>query len=240
MFERAEDQEQSDDGQQAPQASSDEAGMEPLGTLSEDGKLQSIHDPGACGTLEQMKEVQLLLDPLPLTSSTELKVLIKMKQRGRPKGAEKTVIGLPRQRQELQKPPTKLRPFRDVPPKAKNLRLLCCLIPQRTRTEVLQGKMLLNEDQVETIPSRIPETVLDEDVNLRSVQKYFTEDGWAAVLAAVKMKKKSRKWRCNEWRDLFKKDPSMVCDLCLRWFHQVCTAFTSRNRNSSWFCQKSV
>ncbi|KAG0423975.1 hypothetical protein HPB47_000272 [Ixodes persulcatus] len=162
--------------------------------MAENRESQSAHGAGASGTLEQMEEVQLLQDILPSTSSTEpsdnvlqrlgkLKVPTKVKPRGRPKGAEKTVIGLPRRRQGLQKPATKLRPFRDLPSKEKELRILRCLIPQGPQKEVQQGKILLDEDQVETIPSRIPETILDQDVDLSSVQKYFTEDGWVAVLA---------------------------------------------------------
>ncbi|KAH7950656.1 hypothetical protein HPB51_028320 [Rhipicephalus microplus] len=75
-----------------------------------------------------------------------------------------------------------------VPAKEKELRILSCLVPQGLLSEVQQGKLLLGEDQVETIPSRIPETILDEEVHLDCVQKYFTEDGWTAVLATVKIK----------------------------------------------------
>lgn len=155
IFERAEDQQQSDDGQ-LPQASSDKAGTKQLGTMAENRESQSAHGAGACGTLEQMEEVQLPQDILPSTSSTEpsdnvlqrlgkLKVPTKVKPRGRPKGAEKTVIGLPRRRQGLQKPATKLRPFRDLPSKEKELRILRCLIPQGPQKEVQQGKILLGE-----------------------------------------------------------------------------------------------
>lgn len=110
----------------------------------------------------------------------------------------------------------------------------CCL----QATSGLYFKMLAGEDQVETIPSRVPETVLDEEVELDSVRKYFTDDGWLAVLDTVKTKKKNMKWRCNECRDLLGEDLSVVCDLCFCWFHQVCSSLTSQDQNCPWFCQR--
>ncbi|KAL1472594.1 hypothetical protein MTO96_039225, partial [Rhipicephalus appendiculatus] len=189
------DRQQSDDEQDLPQALSGYTGIEPLQTISE--KVQHDHDAGACGTRDEMEKAQLHQKISAPASSTEpsdnilerlgkLKVPTKVKPRGRPKGAEKTVIGLPRRRQGPQKSASELQPFRDLPPKEKELRILRCLVPQDLQREVQQGEMLLGEDQVETIPSRIPETILDEDVHLGCVQKYFTEDGWAAVLATVK------------------------------------------------------
>ncbi|XP_049271311.1 uncharacterized protein LOC125758306 [Rhipicephalus sanguineus] len=170
-----------------------------------------------------MEKGQLLQNILPSANSTEpsdnilerlgkLKVPSKVKPRGRPKGAEKTVIGLPRRRQGPQKSAAKLQPFRHLPPKEKELRILRCIVSQGLQREVQQRKMLLDVvrrylispiwlllqlHSVETIPSRIPETILDEDVDLRCVQQYFTEDGWAAVLARVKVKKQTMKWKCN-------------------------------------------
>ncbi|KAL1433945.1 hypothetical protein MTO96_012084 [Rhipicephalus appendiculatus] len=84
-----------------------------------------------------MEKAQLHQNILALASSTEpsdnilerlgnLKVPTKVKPRGRPKGAEKTVIGLPRRRQGPQKSAAKLQPFRDLPHKEKKLRILRC------------------------------------------------------------------------------------------------------------------
>nr|XP_037277162.1 uncharacterized protein LOC119170185 isoform X1 [Rhipicephalus microplus] len=243
------DQNNSHDQPDLPQAPLSHTGAEPLHTTPE--KEQRAHNAGACETPDEVRKAQPRENTLAPASSAgpsdymrerlgKLKVPAKVKSRGRPKGAEKTVIGLPRRRQGPHKSAATLQPFRDLPPQEKELRILSCLVPQGLLSEVQQGKLLLGEDQVETIPSRIPETILDEEVHLDCVQKYFTEDGWTAVLATVKVKKQTIKWKCNECRDLLEEDPSVICDLCLCWFHQICTSLSSRNRNSSWFCAKCV
>ncbi|KAH7950678.1 hypothetical protein HPB51_028287 [Rhipicephalus microplus] len=189
------DQNNSHDQPDLPQAPLSHTGAEPLHTTPE--KEQRAHNAGACETPDEVRKAQPRENTLAPASSAgpsdymrerlgKLKVPAKVKSRGRPKGAEKTVIGLPRRRQGPHKSAATLQPFRDLPPQEKELRILSCLVPQGLLSEVQQGKLLLGEDQVETIPSRIPETILDEEVHLDCVQKYFTEDGWTAVLATVK------------------------------------------------------
>ncbi|XP_037282544.2 zinc finger SWIM domain-containing protein 3-like [Rhipicephalus microplus] len=236
------DQNNSHDQPDLPQAPLSHTGAEPLHTTPE--KEQRAHNAGACETPDEVRKAQPRENTLAPASSAgpsdymrerlgKLKVPAKVKSRGRPKGAEKTVIGLPRRRQGPHKSAATLQPFRDLPPQEKELRILSCLVPQGLLSEVQQGKLLLGEDQVETIPSRIPETILDEEVHLDCVQKYFTEDGWTAVLATVKVKKQTIKWKCNECRDLLEEDPSVICDLCLCWFHQICTSLSSVIKKNS-------
>lgn len=121
MLQRAEVQLQSDDGKELSQAFSDHAGMEPLETITESRKAQRAHDAGACGTLDETEEVQLLQNMLPLRAALSLPTTYlnasqssQVKPQGQAKGAEKTIIGLPRRRQGLQKQATKLRPLHDL------------------------------------------------------------------------------------------------------------------------------
>ncbi|KAH9384540.1 hypothetical protein HPB48_026548 [Haemaphysalis longicornis] len=101
VFQRAPEKPQSDGRNEILQLASDPA--EPLETMPANREAHRAHDAGACGTLDKTAgEVQLLQNTLPSTSSAEpsdnvferlgkLKVPTKVKPRGRPKGAEKTV-----------------------------------------------------------------------------------------------------------------------------------------------------
>ena len=53
----------------------------------------------------------------------------------------------------------------------------------------LAGK-LIEEQEVETRPERISSYCLDENVCLGSIQKYYTHNGWAALLHVMEAVKK--------------------------------------------------
>lgn len=159
MFQREEATLQSDGRNEIFQVDCDPA--EPLETMPDNREAHRAHDADSCGTIDKTTvEVPLLQNTLPSTSSAEpsenvlerlgkLKVPTKVKPRGRPKGAEKTVIGLPRRRQGPRQAgreqATKLQPFRDLPLEEKDSRILRCLIAQGLLGEVLQGKILVGE-----------------------------------------------------------------------------------------------
>ena len=122
----------------------------------------------------------------------------KIKKRGRPKGAEKTVIGLPRKKKKTDKP----IPFLKKQPIDKergmpcnhNIVILCLFaysvillwfVSPMVAELVLSRKGLVEEDQIEIIPERITASCLDENVCLSSCRKYFTSDAWLALEGVV-------------------------------------------------------
>ena len=51
------------------------------------------------------------------------------------------------------------------------------------------GKYLIEEEHVETRPEQLPDAVLDENVDVHLIRKFFTHDAWLLVADVVKQKR---------------------------------------------------
>ncbi len=56
---------------------------------------------------------------------------------------------------------------------------------------VLARTRLVEEEDVEIIPEQIPASCLDKNVCVQSVQKYFSEDTWAALKQVIEVVQKN-------------------------------------------------
>ena len=118
-----------------------------------------------------------------------------MRKRGRPKGAELTVIGLPKSKRRKEDS-SKLVPFCKLNPDEKSRIILECLTSQLAAGEALSGKRLLNDEDVQCNVHLIRDTIRDtQNFDVHRVQKYFDSKGWLAVLGVLKEKEDS-KWFC--------------------------------------------
>ena len=48
-------------------------------------------------------------------------------------------------------------------------------------------KNLIEETSIEVLPEKIPDSVLDENVDINLVRQYFTNDAWVLVVERRKM-----------------------------------------------------
>ena len=139
-----------------------------------------------------------------------------MKKRGRPKGAEKTVIGLPKKHKVWNKPVS----FLKQPPRKRErgnfflheciytctyiIALTCSLLYSdsllvcgvQVASRALNGDVI-EEDQVEVRPEKVCASCLDENVCLKICRKYFTHDAWLAVEDVVGRLKDNPLWYCG-------------------------------------------
>ena len=56
-------------------------------------------------------------------------------------------------------------------------------------TQIALDGTVLDEDKVECLPKKIPNAILDEDVDIYLIQKYFTADAWLVIEDVLKQKK---------------------------------------------------
>ena len=78
---------------------------------------------------------------------------------------------------------------------------------------------LIEEESVECRPEVVPNAVLDENVDVFLVRKYFTNDAWLLVTDVLKQKKKHPVWICQECQHDLHSAASLICELCLTWYH---------------------
>ena len=145
----------------------------------------------------------------------------KTKRKGRPRGAETTVIRLPpakRQRVVISKP----KPFSKFSPLEKDRVMLECFTNKVNVVADIDGSRLLSIDDVFGFNS-ITDEVRDENIDIHRVEKYFNQTGWYTALENFH-KKETSGWTCLAChKRISKKESSFICERCLRWCHLSCT-----------------
>ena len=118
--------------------------------------------------------------------------------------------------------------------------ILSWFVDRQVKDTVLARKRLIQEEDVEIKPERIPASCLDENVCIQSVQKYFSEDAWAAVLQVIEVVGKNPVWFCGACSKAIddENENSIVCDSCLSWFHFTCTGIKKNPKKKQWFCRQ--
>lgn len=98
---------------------------------------------------------------------------------------------------------------------------------------------LVSEEEVEVRPENLPDAVLDENVDVCLIRRFFTDDAWLAVMDAVEVKKaKSVIYVCKICYHDLHQHPSIVCDHCLSWYHIHCAGLKREPKSKFWFCRK--
>ena len=101
----------------------------------------------------------------------------------------------------------------------------------------MRNDVLIEEEDVEVRPERIPMKCLDENVCISRVRKYFTNDAWELVENVMKTMTKNQVWLCSScYMDLGNSE-SIVCEGCLDWFHLRCVGMKKPPKKKDWFCR---
>lgn len=177
-----------------------------------------------------------------------------MRKRGRPKGAEKTVIGLPRKKSRgskpvafLNKPPedkekgqswsshSLLHDYITVYPHA--VILLWFLKPQIANA-ALAGN-IVQQQELNLTSELVPASILDDNVCIESCRKYFSHNAWAAIQRVVDEVRNHPVWYCGRCKLPIhdEEESSIMCNCCLCWFHFTCMSFERAPKSKTWFCR---
>lgn len=157
----------------------------------------------------------------------------KSKKRGRPKGSNSTVIGLPKKKSRYNTP----TPFIKKSPSDRDLQILGYFVCEKDATRAVMGGERLSEDAVQQNPSAIPTACLDENVSIQKVHRYFDPDGWKAVQHVYAAFRSSAQWLCELCRQDLTNMDSVVCDCCLQWVHLKCIGKRTMPKTKFWFCR---
>ena len=163
-----------------------------------------------------------------------IKLPPKIRKRGRPKGAGLTVIGLPQKKRCIDSDhPVK---FLKKSIEEREKQILSWMLPDHLVTKALQTGVLeyeeVNCNSLEFSPS-----LLDENVNWASVQKFFTKEAWVKMTDLMVKLEEDPKWKCGAChKDLFLFE-SVVCESCLVWNHLKCVGLTAVPKRAVWFCR---
>lgn len=114
--------------------------------------------------------------------------------------------------------------------------ILNWLVDEVVCEAALKGR-LIEENEVECKPENVPNAVLDENVNLAIVKKYFTSEAWILVDQIQNLKRQNVSWTCHHCgHNLDEK--SVCCEGCLHWYHFKCVGLIRKPKMKNWFCRQ--
>ena len=133
-----------------------------------------------------------------------------MRKRGRPKGAGKTVIGLPRKKSRgsrLCHSYTKVLSKRNLVCLLNSLCgswkmfsflvILTWFVDLQIAKDAIDGSRIIEEDDVEMRPEMVSSSCTDEYVCLDMCRKYCTREAWAAINSVVSVIQANPTWYCG-------------------------------------------
>ena len=174
-----------------------------------------------------------------------------MRKRGRPKGAEQTVIGLPRKKRRGNKPLPFLKKSPSDKEKGINLSvytivinsvhmyvvILMWFLSPQIANAAISGKIVQKEEV--NLTQLVPASCLDDNICIETCRKYFTHSAWEEIKKVVDEMKNHPVWYCGRCmlpiRDYI--ESSIICDCCLNWFHFTCVNLKKSPKSKNWFCR---
>ena len=102
----------------------------------------------------------------------------------------------------------------------------------------VEDRRLIGEDQVEVRPEKISDGVLDENVDIHLIRKFFTNDAWMLIKEIVEQKKLKTVYVCKNCYHDLSKAQSVVCEHCLCWYHMKCVGLLKKPKTKYWYCRQ--
>ena len=104
--------------------------------------------------------------------------------------------------------------------------------------DVQDTKKLIEVEDVEIRPENVPNAVIDDNVDIHLIRKYFSNDAWVQVMDVVKQKRNNPVYMCKCCAHDLHKFSSIICDHCLAWFHMHCVGLKQSPKSRYWFCRQ--
>ncbi|XP_043269802.1 uncharacterized protein [Venturia canescens] len=174
-----------------------------------------------------------------------LTVPCALKRRGRPKGSEKTVIGLRKKRRVPAG--IKQRPFFKLSINERALVILKWVVDDKIAYSAVYHGKHIQEESVESNPDAVCDSIIDDDINILSMKKYFSGDAWRVVEQILECKRKNDVFLCavcavdldttiDESSSNCKF--SIRCDYCVLWYHVGCVGLKKPPKSKLWKCNR--
>ena len=157
----------------------------------------------------------------------------KLKKKGRPKGAELTVIGLPNNKKNKS-----VMQFAKLDPRSKDRIILQELTDPISAQLAIDGAKLISIENLKSF-GLISDLIKNDHIDMMRVERYFTNDAWVVCLKLVEDKKLC-KWVCPTCSHVVaepNQDSAILCLRCLLWHHLHCVNMKKAPKKSNWCCK---
>lgn len=158
----------------------------------------------------------------------DIKMPLKLKQGGRPKGCEVTVIGLKKKRKSTK--------FSCKPPIRRQEIILQSIFGNKDLVKNILYEKKIIEDKEIPNASKISATILENEIMIEEVEIYFSAKAFKMLKSIINQKRKDCKYFCNICQ-LRVSENCVRCDSCLCWYHKSCSTLPQLPKtNQLWFC----
>lgn len=76
--------------------------------------------------------------------------------------------------------------------------MLKWFVDKEVAERVMRGGGLIEEQEVESCPEKIPRKCLDENVCISQIKKYFSFDGWSVLMNSTEIMRTHGSWACSK------------------------------------------
>ena len=118
----------------------------------------------------------------------------------------------------------------------KEQQILVWILLDNVVKQALHDK-LIEMKEVPTYASELSTSLLDENVNWKLVEKYFTKSAWSKVSGLIGQLQKDPNWICGVCQEDLSLSSSVVCECCLVWYHFSCAGLNNQPKKAAWFCR---
>ena len=94
---------------------------------------------------------------------------------------------------------------------------------------------LIEEEEVKYIPENVSNSIVDENINLNIVNKYFTSDVWLLVQQVRQLKRHCHSCSGTPEDEQLR---SVCCEACLNWYHFKCAGLVRKPKMKNWICRQ--
>ena len=160
----------------------------------------------------------------------------RITRKGRPKGSEKTVIGLPKKTKRLKKTNPNLKKFVELSNSEREKKILEWCLGKEIASEcvTISGKISVTKID----PTEIASEIFHPHVNLKSVKYLFEGEAWEKLMLFINDKMEVLKHQCHVCLQVSRGiDELISCDTCLKNFLHACGKCKKTNKvRHQWFC----
>lgn len=115
--------------------------------------------------------------------------------------------------------------------------MLSWFVDEDIAQKAFSNGILIEENEVEVQPGKVPMKCLDDSVSISLIRKYFTFDGWRQVEMIMGILQEKGCWICPTCMQPIIDTVSIVCEGCLDWFHLQCVGMKNPPKKKCWFCR---
>ena len=131
--------------------------------------------------------IKLLFSILDSLSLSDLQLPARIRKKGRPKGRDFSVIGLPYKKRtnKIQK---KILPFKQYSFFKRQIQILTWIVGKSKASMVMNSG---EKVEIKDIPkmTQLPNSLLDDIVDINAVVDFFTSDAWTKFLKLITQKR---------------------------------------------------